>query len=1325
MERGKMEQNERDRLAEVSRLAKAADRDIPHLEELTRQAANFFRVPIVAITLVDQDRVWIKSHFGIDVTQVKREQSLCDLAIRENGLLIIPDTRKHPLASTRALVINPPGIRFYAAAPLRSRRGYNVGSLCIMDVHPRTLSEQDKLVLQIMAELASKELEAQTEPKTEKTPPGAASLDEIFEGGPVVVFKWRAAEGWPVEYVSGNVGQFGYAADDFLAGGLLYANIVHPEDLERVSREVVFHSGRGDTAFTQEYRLLRKNGQAVWVYDYTTVVRNTDGQITHYMGYVLDITARKEAESALSDSWAKYQAAVEGFDGFVYVCSPDYKIEYVNRRLLEQAGSHVIGRECYAAVFGRNSPCPCCATSAPGLTETLHWEGLSERDKHWYHLTVVPWRRADGSLARLVMAYDITARKENELATLRRDSILSSVAQVAEWLLRTPEWRHVIAQVLGSLGQAAEADRAFLVENQAQPDGRTAGTMCFEWTAPGIPPRIYAPLSHHMPYDEPGCRAWADSLKAGRTLEVFIRDVPDPLRAQLREHAIRSMVAIPVFVGQQWWGFLGFDFCNREKRCTPVELDALRTAAGLLGNVMMRHRFELALQKSDEQQRILLKAIPDLMFRLRSDGTFLDYKAERESDLAVSPERIIGNKIQDLLHAPIASLTLTNIRRALETRRTQIYEYDLNVHGTPRRYEARLVLSGADEVLAIVRDITERHLNQILLKTLWSAVEQTPDIAFITDAQARLVYVNKAFETATGYTAEEVLGQPVALLKSGQHDSEFYRRLWENLMSQRTVKVEFVNRRKDGTLYTQETTIIPVTAPDRRIVNFVAVARDVTERRKTEQAVRKLAAFPEANPNAVIELDRDGYPLYLNPAAREMVRLYGCSDVRDLLPQNHADIARQCLDAMREHRRVEKTLGTSTLSWSFFPIAETRTVHAYGTDITERLAMESQLRQLQKMEAVGRLAGGIAHDFNNILTAIMGYASILEGDPSLPDNARKEIREITTAAERAAHLTQQLLAFSRRQIMQRIPVHANTLIERLSSMLKRLIGENVTLQLSLGEQLPLVSADPNTLEQVITNMVINARDAMPNGGVVRIATYARMWTPEEARRHTEAKPGPTVCIEIADEGVGMTEEVKSHLFEPFFTTKEKGRGTGLGLATAYGIVRQHEGWIDVESQPDRGSVFRICIPVTEETPRESSPRSAPIRRRGTETVLLVEDEDRVRALAATVLSTAGYAVLACGSGAEALEIWQRHKSEIALLISDVVMPGGMSGPELAEKLFSEKAAIKVILISGYSRDASTIQLPAKCPHRFLAKPFSPADLTHAVAQTLESRTDNE
>lgn len=878
---------------------------------------------------------------------------------------------------------------------------------------------------------------------------------------------------------------------------------------------------------------------------------------------------------------------------------------------------------------------------------------------------------------------------------------------------------HVLAQ----LGQAAEADRAYLMENETLPDGSRITSMRYEWTAPGVPGRSYSPVSHRVPCENPSVLPGCERMVQGRTVEILTRDQPQPLRGSFEEHRIKSMVALPILLEGEWWGAIGFDFCSVERRCLPVELEALRTAAVLFGTVLSRNRIERTLRESSVRQRAILDALPDMVFQLRRDGTFVDFHAENVADLAVPPDRIVGAKVQDLLPPNIASLTLKSVKNALETRELQTFEYELNLRGTQRLFEARMVVSGPDEVLCIVRDVTEKSKMEVMLKTFGSAIQQMPSTVMLMDRNGSLLYVNPAFEKMTGYSSNEVLGRSADLLKSGEHAPDFYQKVWDNLLAGNIVRGEFVNRRKDGTLYTQDTTITPIRNATGQIVHFVAAAEDVTDRKKAEHTIRKLAAFPQFNPNAVLELDIGGTVVYANRAAEDLQKQLGCKSITEILPADASALVRSCVASCTERRGVETSVAGHTLSWSFFPVPESGTVHAYGTDITEQRSMETQLRHLQKMEAVGRLVGGLAHDFNNILTAILGYSSMLLSDTSLPDEARDQVREMNAAAERAAHLTQQLLTFSRRQIMQRQQVDINKLIERLHGMLRRLINENIEIRYSCESGLPPVYADPVMLEQVLVNVMINARDAMPNGGQISVSTYSKEVREREAETNPEAKAGLMVYIEIADTGCGMDEQVKAHLFEPFFTTKEKGHGTGLGLASAYGIIRQHNGWIDVKSALGQGSVFQIYIPartdglpIKKEAPTQSDPNPIPA------TVLLVEDEPGVRTLVSTVLVATGYRVLDCASAQEALEIWKAHRDEIGVLIADVVMPGSLSGTELAEKLFLEKPSLKIILTSGHRLGATNVRFPPNCPHLFLPKPFTPADLSLRVREALNGKS---
>ncbi len=388
-------------------------------------------------------------------------------------------------------------------------------------------------------------------------------------------------------------------------------------------------------------------------------------------------------------------------------------------------------------------------------------------------------------------------------------------------------------------------------------------------------------------------------------------------------------------------------------------------------------------------------------------------------------------------------------------------------------------------------------------------------------------------------------------------------------------------------------------------------------------------------------------------------------------------------------------------------------------DISERLNLESQLRQAQKMEAIGQLAAGVAHDFNNLLTIIQGHASLqltLSGHDGDTVDSRQQI---ALASERAADLTRQLLAFSRRQVMRPRVLHLNALIRDLAAMLRRLIGEQVELHCELAAELPPVWADQTGLDQVVMNLTLNARDAMPKGGRIVLATSAARITAQDRELNPEAVPGEYVLLTVTDTGTGMDAATRDRIFEPFFTTKETNKGTGMGLATVFGITKQHDGWIDVATELGQGSQFRVFLPVTdrraEPLPLSSNPASADGE---ASTILVVEDDEAVRGLVREVLDHHGYRVLEAPHGEAALELWQKHAGDIDLLLTDMVMPGSVSGLELSQRLLAQQPGLKVIYTSGYSAElfASDIQLVEG--RNYLPKPYLSAKLTTMLRQAL-------
>jgi PAS domain S-box-containing protein len=389
-------------------------------------------------------------------------------------------------------------------------------------------------------------------------------------------------------------------------------------------------------------------------------------------------------------------------------------------------------------------------------------------------------------------------------------------------------------------------------------------------------------------------------------------------------------------------------------------------------------------------------------------------------------------------------------------------------------------------------------------------------------------------------------------------------------------------------------------------------------------------------------------------------------------------------------------------------------------DVSERATLERQLRQAQKMEAIGQLAAGVAHDFNNILTVIQGHAGLMQQNLAAAGPHKKSLEQITAASARAATLIRQLLMFSRKQVMQFRHLDLNETLGHASKMLERLVGEHVQINFHPQNPIPAIHADSSMVEQIAMNLAVNARDAMPNGGQVFITTSLETIQRAATPMDPERRDGEFVCLSFRDTGTGMDTQILSHIFEPFFTTKAVGKGTGLGLSTVFGIVRQHHGWLDVESKPNQGATFRVYFPASRQPAEKTEAVTDGALSGGRETVLVAEDEDALRGMVVQVLRIQGYTVLEAASGVDALQVWEQARRPVDLLLTDMVMPGGIMGSELAERLSSQSPLLKVIYTSGYSpgmagRDASLLE-----GRNFLPKPYSIGKLAQFVRACLDA-----
>jgi two-component system cell cycle sensor histidine kinase/response regulator CckA len=505
------------------------------------------------------------------------------------------------------------------------------------------------------------------------------------------------------------------------------------------------------------------------------------------------------------------------------------------------------------------------------------------------------------------------------------------------------------------------------------------------------------------------------------------------------------------------------------------------------------------------------------------------------------------------------------------------------------------------------------------------------------------------------------------------------------------------------------------------------------EQRRSEERFRQLV---ETTSDLIWETDAAGRYTYLSPKVRELLgyepahllgrRLFSLTPASD--ETRAGQLRRALLAEQKPFSNVESVARRADGTQLHLETSGAAVFGADGTligfrgmdrDITARMRLEAQFRQAQKLEGIGQLAGGVAHDFNNILAAMMMYLGLLRGEPGLGENVRLALKEVDAATQRAAALTRQLLMFSRRSVLAVSSVDLNRVVSDLLKMLGRVIGEQIAMRFEGRAGLPAVEADAGMLEQVVMNLVVNARDAMPAGGRIEIVTRAQEFTAGEVAANPSRRAGYFVCLSVSDTGSGMDAETMKKIFEPFFTTKAPGKGTGLGLATVHGIVAQHKGWVEVDSTVGQGTTFRVYLPATGAAPMPAAAgASAPAMHQGSETVLVVEDDPVVRKAVCRALESSGYRVHQAANGQEAVKLWQLHGAAVNLLFTDMVMPEGMTGLELAEKLQALKPGLRVIISSGYSAEIVRAGVPDRAGVVYLPKPYPIETLASVVRSSL-------
>ncbi len=751
--------------------------------------------------------------------------------------------------------------------------------------------------------------------------------------------------------------------------------------------------------------------------------------------------------------------------------------------------------------------------------------------------------------------------------------------------------------------------------------------------------------------------------------------------------------------------------------------------------------------KTEEASKLMANETLPLLIKFRDDWmAFTDYEEEQlsqadsQSKASYAGVRRLSATLIFLaiaLAVCIAVFVTRRIGRDMRDRETA----EASIRNLNEGLEKKVAERTEDlarTVEALREEGNQRRAQEVDLRRLAAIVESSNDAIIAATLDGIITDWNGGAERMLGFTRSEIIGKPLSLITPMDLRAEPGKYQESLIQGGDVVRQESVRRRKDGKLIHVAITVSPMKDRSGKIIGGSAILRDITERKFMEDAHRRSEAsfrsFVENAPYGILRATPEGRIVQANPALVEMLGYASEQEVLGLMmaadvyrnPEER-ELATQWSKSRESVQGIEvdwkhKSGRPFTVRCSAHVVRDSQGkvefLEGFFEDISERRALEQQVRQGQKMEAIGRLAGGVAHDFNNLLGVISGYAELVTERIEPFGEVHNSVQQIRKAADRATSLTRQLLAFSRQQVLETKILDLNLIVEDMVKMLPRLLGEDIDLRASLDPGLGAVKADQGQIEQVLMNLAVNARDAMPGGGKLLISTGHVRFDSHQGLKHPSMTPGVYALLSVSDTGTGMDKLTQTHIFEPFFTTKERGRGTGLGLAMVYGFVKQIGGYVWVESEPGVGSTFEIYLPMICNEEATQNTAGAPVTEigRGAGTILLVEDEESLRTLTKSILEQGGYSVLEACNGTEAIEIARNSAMPIHLLLTDMVMPG-LNGRAVAEKVTQMHPEIRVAYMSGYTGFSSgeTASLNAV----IIAKPFTRNVLLQKLSEAMD------